>query len=386
MANAHAFLAPSGAPIWGPGGCPYYPTIAAMYPQQEDSPEAMEGTAAHYLLEARLNGEVVELDSLAPNGHPTTQEMFDCTDAFVDWVERVRAIASAGTISEASEVRVHMPQIHPTLNWGTADWSLCDYTSRTIYGADYKHGHRFVDVWENWQLVNYVQGLANHFGVTIDDTWNFVLVIAQPRSFHPDGTLKRWECSGARMLELIGKLRDAATEAAGPNPRMNTGDHCRDCEGRTSCPAFRRSGENGIDLSLRGTPEEMDNGAKGTFRTMVAAAIKRLEGMATGLDADIQAAVRGGAYVPGWEVRPKDTRLTWQVPVTEIYALGEAMGVPLLKTETYGDVTIAYDAATPTQAINLGIDAAVIMEYAKRPLGGLKVVPSETTAAAKAFK
>lgn len=381
----HAFLAPSSAHIWGPGGCAYHPTMAAAYPASDDSPEAREGTAAHHLLAMRLLGVVVAVGELDPAGTPITAEMVECTDRFVADVEAIRA--AYPDLEERTEERVNMPMVSP-LNWGTADWFAISRSGRKIWGKDYKNGHRYVDAWENWQLADYLLGAVDHFMLT--EYWEFTadLAIYQPRCFHPEGPVKHWELGGNRFVDIGAQLAGAAAAATGHDPAMRTGEYCQDCSGNTKCPAFTRAGGNGIDLSLRGIPpHEMGPEALGTFRTMVAAAIKRLTGMATGLDADIEAASRSGTHIPGWELKPGNPRLDWTAPMEEVYSLGVAMDVPLFKATPYGNgETILVGPITPTQAIKAGIDEAVIMEYAKRPPAALKVAQSSTNSAAKAFK
>lgn len=373
MADAHAFLAPSSAHIWGPGGCAYHPTMAAAYAATDDSPEAREGTAAHHLLASRLLGVVIAVGELDPDGTPITAEMFECTDRMVADIEALRA--AHPDLEERTEERVNMPMVHAR-NWGTADWFAISRKAKCIWVKDFKYGHRYVDAWDNWQLADYLLGVVDHFMLTEAREFEADLAIYQPRCYHPDGPVKGWAVEGARLRDLGAQLAAAAVEACASNPTMRSGPYCGDCSGATKCPAFIRAGGNAIDVSLKGTPHEMDVAARGTFRTMVAQAIQRLEGMATGLDADIEAAIRSGTSVPGWELKPGQPRLAWSMPLEEVYAMGDMMGVELRKP----------DAITPTQAIKNGIDEAVIMEYAKRPPAALKVVASDKTHAAKAFK
>lgn len=380
----HAFLAPSSAHIWGPGGCAYHPTMAAAYPATDDSPEAREGTAAHHTLAMRLLGVVVEVGELDPDGTPLTAEMMECTDRFVLDVEALRR--AYPDIEERTEERVHMPSVSPH-NWGRADWFAVSRQARKIWLKDYKNGHRYVDAWDNWQLADYLLGVVDHFMLTEFRDFTADLAIYQPRCFHPDGPVKTWELPGPRFVDISAQLAGAAAEATGRNPQMRSGPYCGDCSGNTKCPAFTRAGGNAIDVSLRGTPHEMDAAARGTFRTMIATAIKRLEGMATGLDADIEADIRKGTSVPGWELKPGQPRLAWSAPMAEVYALGLAMGVPIFESVPFGkEETLLINPITPTKAIDKGIDESVIMEYAKRPPAALKVVQSDKTHAAKAFK
>lgn len=373
MTDSHAFLAPSSAHIWGPGGCPYHPTMAATHPASDDTPEAREGTAAHHLLAQRLWGVVVAVGELDPAGTPITAEMFECTDDFVQDVEALRA--AYPDLEEQVEQRVHMPMVHAD-NWGTADWFAISRAARKIWVKDEKYGHRYVDAWENWQLADYLLGAIHHFALTDAAGWTADLAIYQPRCYHEEGPVKTWELGGHRFVDIGAQLAAAASDAKSAKPIMRTGKYCGDCSGATKCPAFIRSDFNAIDVSMRGVPVEMDAAARGTFRTMIAIASERLKGMATGLDAEIEADARAGRNTPGWELKPGQPRLAWTAPMDEVYALGDMMGVELRKP----------DAITPTQAIKAGIDEAVIMEYSKRPPAGLKVVQSEKSSAAKAFK
>jgi len=311
--------------------------------------------------------------------------MFECTDDLVRDVEALRE--RYPDLEEFTEERVHMPMVHPKHNWGTADWFAISRSARMIWNKDYKHGHRYVDAWGNWQLADYLLGTVNHFMLTEYREFEADLAIYQPRCYHPDGPVKHWPLEGAKLVDLGAQLAAAAAEAMGANPAMRSGSYCPDCSGATKCPAFIRAGGNAIDVSMRGVPVEMDAAARGTFRTMLEAAAARIKGMATGLDAEIERDARAGTPTPGWELRPGNPRLDWSVPMEEVYSLGVAMDVPLFKATPYGaGETILVGPITPTQAIKAGIDEAVIMEYAKRPPAALKVVQSEKSTAAKAFK
>ena len=52
LENSHEFLAMSFAPVWG--HCSGAPQMAAMYPQNEETEDAREGTATHWIAEQAL--------------------------------------------------------------------------------------------------------------------------------------------------------------------------------------------------------------------------------------------------------------------------------------------------------------------------------------------
>lgn len=370
----HAFLAPSSADIWGaPDGCLAYPRMAALYPDEEDTPESREGTAAHWYLEETLRGGRVSVGDMAPNGHPVTQEMVECAEDLLADVESWR-FDCAGMV--LIEQRVHMPSIHPTLNWGTLDIAGVDLAAKKIRHRDYKFGHRYVDAYENLQCVDYVVGIERHFGITITEEWVIEIGIFQPRCYHPEGPRKIWTCSGARFLELKDSLAYRARKATEPDAPFNTGQHCRDCSARYDCPALHLAGGASVDLSMRGVPQKLTPVKAGLVRAHIVGAIARLEALQSGIDAQIEAYIRKGLQVPGVEMKPSEGREFWTAPVEEVRALGELLGKELVKLTPI----------TPKQARDLHIDAAVISAYSDRRTGKMKVATVENNRAAKAFK
>lgn len=370
----HAFLAPSSASAWGPGGCPAYPRMAAAFPEDGSTLEAREGDAAHWYVSETALGRRPEMGAVAPNGHPVNEEMAECAWAMVT---DICAKIEDPAVMTATEQRVEMPEIHPTLNWGRMDFGAIDPTKRILYAWDFKYGHGYVDVFENWQLVDYAVGAARHFGVTIDHTWTIDNRIYQPRSFHEDGQIKRWVCDGARFLELRAQLAAAATAAVDPDAPMVTGVQCHHCPARHACPALKRVGGVAMDMSLRGVPLELEPENAGLLLRMVRTARERLEDLETGLDAYVSEALRSGVRIPGWEMKPGTARERWTQPVADVLALGAVLGVDLQKP---------VEPITPAQARKKGIDAAVISAYSERPPGAVKLQPVDEKDIRKAFQ
>ena len=371
MSGVHAFLAPSSASTWGPGGCAAFPRMAAAFPEQEDSPAAREGEAAHWVLEQAANWGTVNAGETAPNGEAITDEMIDGVAQMVSDMHALN-----GTAHVALEQPVAMPQVHGQ-NWGRADMVGVDMALRRVYAWDFKFGHGYVDAFENWQTFDYLVGAVNHFKVPLDATWTFDARIYQPRSFHADGPVKRWEFGFSKYLELLPKLRDAANLAALPDSPMTTGAHCQYCPARHVCPAFIAVGGNAIDMSMRGNPLDMPPGGAGALLKMVRTARERLEDLETGLEAVVAAAIRDGKPVPGWGLEPSEGREKWTVPTADVVAMGAVMGVDLMKPA---------EAITPAQARKKGIDAAVISAYSTRPKGEMKLKPVDAKAVRKAFQ
>lgn len=373
MTDAHAFLAPSSASTWGPGGCPAHPRMAAAFPEDGDTLEAREGQAAHYYVAEAAVGTNTPVGTLAPNGHPITEEMVECGGRMLVDIQSLGANTSI-----MIEQAVTMPRVHPTLNWGRADMIGVNRAERIIYAWDYKFGHGYVDAFENWQLVDYGEGARGFFGVDVDASWTFDLRIYQPRSFHADGPVKRWTLDGVRFQEFVRWLAIAAHDATQPDAPMVVGKHCHHCSARHACPALQTAGGLSMDVSMRGVPHELTPANAGLALRMVRTARERLEDMETGLEAQILASIRRGVAVPGWDVVQGYGRERWNVPIDEVIALGELLGEDFRKPP---------EAITPAQAKKKkGVDEAVISVYSEKPPGEIKLKPISGKDVRKAFQ
>jgi len=370
MSGAHARLAPSAAEMWGPGGCPAYPTMAALYPEPEDGEEAREGTAAHWWVSEAIGGTVHAEGAIAPNAYPVTAEMLKCGATMVGNCLAVAMEADSFNV----ETRVYMPTVHED-NWGTPDFFAINVRARKIWVKDYKFGHRYVEVYKNWQLLDYLAGVCNHYGVILDASWTIHFTIYQPRCFSRVGAWENeWTCNGAEALALIAQLAVAAVSASGVRPPCHTGPYCRDCTAKIGCAAFQRATENAIDVSLQAAPNELTPEQKGLVLSYVQAAQQRLQGMATGLEASLKADIRAGKRIAGWEITNGETE-KWTKPEAEVVALGKMMGVELTKPKLL----------TPNQAREAGLDPALVGSYAAKVKGEAKLSPVDEASAMKAF-
>jgi hypothetical protein len=380
MANEplHAILAPSSASRWGPGGCAGSPDMEARYPEDQDSPEAREGTAAHFYVTEALSGRTVAIGSLAPNGYPVNQEMIEAGYDFIRDVQDTVKAVNNGILK--IETRVFAAStVHPQ-NWGTPDAYLCEKFRRTLHVWDYKYGHRYVDAFNNWQLINYCAAILESEGVPVEDWphWKITVTIAQPRNYHPDGPLREWFFNGAQLVEKVAQLRAAAYAAREPGAALTTGEHCRDCLARHACPALQRVAMALVDMSLSGQPVDLPPLALGIELRVIRAAMKRLGARATGLEEAALVAARNGVDIPHWRAEYSKGREKWRdtTPISELVTLGEIYGVDLLKPPA---------AITPTQARKAGIDTEIVKAYSETPRGAMSLVPFDDVDIAKRF-
>lgn len=384
--NDHAPLAPSSAHIWAPPeGCRASVALQAAYPSPEDSPEAREGTAAHWYVAELLNGRDVALGAVAPNGHPIDAEMIDCAQSIL--VDIRDTMLSSPPAALRVEEKVFATSVHPNANFGTPDAYLMDRQNRRLHIWDYKYGHRFVDALGNWQLLNYAIGIFDGEGFSPDVPydhpnswwgWKVTFSIAQPRNYHAVGPVRYWELSGERIAQdYLPVLRKAAFEAMAPGALYRTGGHCRDCSGRHACPALQRSAGIAMDVSLQAQPVDLPPPAIGLELRQIDDAINRLKARQTGLEEQALSLIRGGTGVPFFTTEYASGREAWVTPPEEVFALGTMFGVDLRKPP---------EPITPGQARKAGVDATVISAYARKPMGALRLKRVNDDAAKLAFE
>ncbi|MCH9712708.1 MAG: DUF2800 domain-containing protein [Proteobacteria bacterium] len=386
--NEHSIIPPSSASIWGaPGGCTGWVSMSQQYPETEDSEDAKEGTASHeigaYLINDHCTGPTVRtadkfVGRQAANGIIFTEEMYDGAKLYADDVGDVmRDRAIFGGPGYGVEKRLIMPDINEH-SFGTTDAFLYDNRDAHLFVWDYKFGHLPVEAFENWQTINYINGIVKLLPNI--KNWDPAAVtihirIVQPRAFHRGGIVREWVTTLADLIPRFQTLHDNAAIALGPNATIRTGKHCRDCQARHACPALLDSGLGFLETAMQPVPVELDPQSLGVQLAIIQKAIERLGYLETGYKEQTKAVIKNGSIVPNYIMENSVGRLAWTKPASEVIALGSALGVELKKPD---------DVVTPTQAKKLGIDDAVINAYSEKPNTGLKLV-ADTGNKAKLF-
>ena len=389
MSGGHARLPPSSAEQWG--NCPGSVKAQAPYPDLETE-ESREGTAAHWVassvLEGFRGGDYVTCAQLegtqAPNGVVIDEKMVEGAQIFVDDVIETYERFSEGK-SLLIEHRVHMPEIHPTDNWGTLDSNLYVPARAVLFLWDYKHGHRECDVVENLQMVDYLNGLVNLYQIDgrLEQSTTVVVRIVQPFCYSASGPIREWVVRLSDLRALWNKLRMAAAEALGPSPRLTSGKWCRDCKAVLSCSAARLAGYNLVDAVKR--PYVMDNmtGAdlaveRGILKDGVAVAKARLEA----IEDELGHRIRRGETDSGLTLEQSKGREVWNIPTAQVVALVGQLGVDAHKDAV---LTPTQTRAAAPREIK-GMLSDVISTVTRRPPGKLKLTQAENTKSARAFQ
>ena len=191
---------------------------------------AAEGTAAH---EAASHCLVNALDAWEVAGKTfhdlvVTAEMASAFQLYLDTVRSIRDEHGPGV---TSMVEARISGDFDELFYGTVD--SAEVSPGLLDITDYKHGKGIaVDAKENAQLMYYAVGilekLQGHFKVR--------LRIVQPRAFHAEGPVRKWETTSDYLREWRDKELIPAMARAGKDMTLIPGEHCRFCPSKIVCP------------------------------------------------------------------------------------------------------------------------------------------------------
>lgn len=373
----HAKLAPSSAHIWV--NCPGSVAMQAAQPPEEETDESREGTAAHWLLCQTIRKVTVADGAVADNGVPINEEMREAIQEIVtDVNDTLKSCAPGDYFQNEACVFAHNI-IHPE-NDGTPDVFFVQRSRKTLHIWDFKYGHRFVDVYRCWQLVNYAAAIIESERIDDWQDWAFTFTIAQPRCYVRDelgGPLREWFTTGTELAPLFDQLRAAAAEAMQPGAPCKTGSHCLDCKAAWDCEANQRMGGACVDLIHAQQPLGMDNMAIGLEAKVLAEAMQRVKARLEILEVKALEAISRGESVPWHKMEFSQTRTLWdKTKQAEAAGLVAMFGV---------DVQLGVALPTPAQCIKQGVDETVIKPYTTKAPGAKKLVRLNDASAAKVF-
>lgn len=332
------------------------------YPDS-DSDAARDGTAAHFAMAELLADRVVATGQVAPNGVILTDEMIEAAEVLVDDVRVTLEpmLKAAWRTSVKVEQRVTIPRVHAQ-NWGTPDvyaWAQ----NFTLYVWDFKFGHGYVEVFGNWQLIDYVAGIMHaatwmiESGVT-DERITVVMRVVQPRNYHRDGPVREWRVNASELRAHFNLLKSAADDALGPDPQVKTGDHCEYCPARHACPTLQAVALGVVERTGAAVPFDLPPHALGLELRTLYAAMERLKARITGHETQVLELLKAGKTVPFWQIENAQGREAWTVPAAEVITLGAMLDLKLAKEP---------EAVTPAQARKLGVTPEMMAVYAARP-------------------
>lgn len=356
--STHAFLPPSGADAWR--WCSLWPTMNERYPKPGDK-ESEEGDAAHWVnLCTMQTGVMPAIGSRAPNSIAITEAMLNGTKL---WLKAI------GPLRQTMHAERTVPAAFNAKNWGTPDlWELDGMTLRLF---DYKFGHKLIEVFENWQLINYAALIMKALGIDgfMDQKITAEFVIVQPRGFHRDGPIRRWNVGPSSNLRpYVNQLQHAAALATDPTKIAGTvGAHCKYCPGRYSCDAALRNTYVSMDIIGSPVPLELSPAALGQEAEMMRRALALIEARYEGLKEQLRAVMMRGERVPNWQLSDSKGRERWKVPPEQVKAIAGVFGHQIAREEI----------CTPAQARELGVPVDIVNALSEQPRGELQVKPDD---------
>jgi len=347
--------------------------LCRLYPEPEDSPASMEGTAFHEVVANLVDSYAVPfvVGSLTSNGIAVTEEMVEGAEMCVE------AIPFDMLDACHVEERVDITGIHAEC-FGTPDVWFYDPVKKVLNVLDWKFGHGYVEVFENYQLAAYAAGIIDSHGYDDQEIW-VKFTIVQPRCFHKDGPVRTWGCKAHELRGLINIMAMACGTAATGQGACWTGEHCHHCTGIIGCDAAQRAGAAAFDFTAKPVPSEMSPANRGLYLTRVRQAAAMLKALDSGLSEEIERSIRNGQPVPGFTLEPGQGRTAWSKPFIEIATLGDMFGVQLRKEALL----------TPIQAIaalkKIGVDETVMSGYHVSTSGALKLAQTDSNVTRRIF-
>jgi hypothetical protein len=280
--------------------CPGSVKLVQQMPPRPSSRYADEGTLCHTIMEAVLTQDRQPEEFIGDTlGSVTvTQELIDTKIRPAQ--AALNEIDPNYDMTYACEVVVGFGDALPGV-FGSAD--LIGRLGDTAVVLDWKFGDGVdVAVEENPQAMFYAAAAMR----TPKVAWAFKgvtsveCIIVQPTAVKP---VKWWRTTPDRIRAFERQLFAAVKEAMGPEPSMQTGDHCRWCAAKPVCPLLTGA----VDRALRTSLQNID-------AVQLAAMLEQapqIEDYLADVRALAQQMLEQGVPVPGFKLVAKRATRQW---------------------------------------------------------------------------
>jgi hypothetical protein len=335
----------------------------------EESPQAAEGTLAHDTFYTALG-----LRNPYKVNFRTPQEK-EYLPYSIEYVLNLKNLHPKVKIYREKRVNP-APYVGTRHCKGTAD-VIIPVPGGPLYVIDLKFGeHVVVDVIDNLQLLLYGIGAYAEF-----EDYRFteiVLVISQPRAYHPDGINREWRLTPQELLRHARRLKRAAKRALTPrlaefNP--NPEEQCRFCPGQGVCRAladYELALARDVFTSIINEEPTYSEPSKLTPEEL-SALLFEFPGMRRWMTEVSGAALRHlqqGGKIPKWGLKEKLGNRKWSAEAEEL--------------ELYFDEAILYEQTlrSPAQVEKL-VGKGAIEPLTTREVTGQTIVETEETEASE---
>lgn len=307
----------SGAHRWTI--CLGQPNYAERFEERRRSQYAEAGDKAHEILEFCIDAMVDGVPA-KPERFTNSPEIIHAVEFVLDYIVRVRAIAP--DIQIRYEGRVWFPQdvVKREECGGTLDVLLYSPALCKAWIIDFKFGEGVpVEVYKNKQLLGYATS-----ALWDRDLVEAVLVVIQPRCFHPLGPVREWTVTSVDLVEFAAEVDAALREGKKPDAPLIPGPHCRWCPCEHDCPAREEAAITSMhqnfahlkDLQTWQPPHPKEV----PFDKLVAikAAAPQIKAWLDAVDNFLLAAAIHGQQVPGYKIVDALGRRKWRADEAQI--------------------------------------------------------------------
>jgi len=223
--------------------CPGSVALCDKMPPKPSSKYADEGTLCHSVMDLVLAGhKPEELLGMKYEDQVLTQELLD--DKIYPALALLNEIDPNKEMEYATETRVGFGDFLPGV-FGSTD--LLGRIGGRAVVLDWKFGSGVaVDATDNFQLMFYAAAAMRTAEAkwVFDDCTEIECVIVQPPS------IKRWVTTKKRIQEFELELAMAVKIAGMPDAPLNTGDHCRWCAAKPTCPKMTGLADRSLHAKL----------------------------------------------------------------------------------------------------------------------------------------
>lgn len=332
-------------------------------PEDETSPQAMEGTAAGELLQAML-----EQKTTKPNvkSHAMNTVRFD-EDMWFYLTPIAERVLSAAVHGVLCEQRIDWQATQFTTIRGQYDISYVLGT--TLYIEDLKYGWKLVEVKNNYQLIGYAIGevlrLHREYGFTPS---HISFTIHQPRPHHEDGATRTHVITYDELMVHYGAIVAQMTRIDQGDRTLATGNHCRYCPAAGgACPAINRALYNGVDVVM--SDFNQDNltahqiGQQLDFLKRVEEILKIKKDSLEQLSVT---RMNAGEVVTGYTIEKQYGHRKWKPGITA-ETIEALTGINIMRTEML----------SPAQAEKIKVSKAWTDQLTSKPFIGVKPVKGD---------
>lgn len=402
--NTHAALSPSKRHRWAL--CPGSVREEAKYPEQRESPAAIDGTHSHTLLEYCIKNGLIDpltrvgLSMRDHDGEFTVdKDRAARVKVAIDYVrERLTPIMGMGKC--VAEMKVDPSGLtHRTDLSGTVDIQLFDPMNSVLEIMDYKDGMAPVEVIGNHQLELYAVGVLSMLEIPADKPYPFHTIrmtIIQPKlALRGMSPIQSHDVDVAYILnEVVHKIIAEAELTQRPDAALVPGDsQCKYCLAKGGCSALASNVMKEVGIMFPNTtsvlPVEIVDQTQNDPATMNADQIRQileaaplLRQMIEAVEKEAQRRMESGQAIPGLKLVFGRGSRAWALPEEEMAEKLIKMGVPkgavyvskLVSPAQAEKLTWTKRDGTPVQLSKKQIER-MEQEYVTKIAGKLTVVP-----------